>query len=582
MNDRSLPAPRLSRWRPRLLLGVLGAGMLGIACQSWQVQVGKGSFLRNQGELRYQRQLPVPTPARASIYDRNGQVLAVSVPTTTLWVEPAIFTKHRDQWPRLEGVLGMDARRIDERIAHGGSAFAYLDRQLDPGTAERAMALRVPGLHPVQEYRRFYPMGEVTGPLLGFTNVDGKGSEGMELAYDHALRSWAGRQEVLRDNRGQSLQVSTRRPSRLGQDLYLTIDSRLQYVTYRALAAAVQGFAARSGSAVLLDTQTGAILAMVSYPANNPNDRDHYNPGIASNRAITHAFEPGSVMKPFAVAAGLDSGHVQAQQRFAVDTNCFRVGSYCIRDDVRHGTLSIGEILKYSSNIGAAKIALATPAKDLYGLLQKLGFGGNSLGLPGETSGRLPDWHQWSPASHAAMAYGYGISVNTLQLAAAYGAIAHDGVYVPPHLILGQRLAGTRVMSSATAAHLRNWLAGVVAPGGTGFLAAIPGYSVAGKTGTAAMADGKGGFHHHQVNTTFVGFAPVTHPRYVMAVTVRDPTRGWRYGGVVAAPVFRVSMAEALRLGQVAPDRDLSPTGLEKISALQQQRWAEGGGDAVH
>ena len=574
--------PLLPSWRPRLLLGLLGAGFCGILYQTWQTQVEHSGFLRSQGQQRYQRNVPIPAPARGEILDRNGQVLAVSVRSSTVWVDPRIFAKGEARWPELAAALGISVAEIRERLLHSGMAFAYLLRQVDPERAERALALGIPGVHEFPEYRRYYPMGEITGPLLGFTNLDGAGSEGLEMAYDAALHSHAGTQEILRDNHGHLLASAGEADGHSGQNLTLTIDQRLQYASYTALAAAVQRFAASSGSAVLLDAKTGAILAMVSYPASNPNEREHYNPSGASDRAITHIFEPGSVMKPFAVAAALDSGSIQPNSHFDVDTNCFRVAGYCIQDDARHGELDIAQILKYSSNIGAAKIALRTPAKDLYDELQRAGFGAASgLGLPGESAGRLPAYQEWGPASHAAIAYGYGISVNTLQLAAAYAAIANRGIYVGPHLVLGQEGEQRRVMSPATAARLRDWLEGVVGPQGTGFLAAIPGYRVAGKTGTAAMANGKGGFHRHQVNTSFVGFAPAQDPRFVMAVTVRDPTRGWRYGGVVAAPVFRSTMAVALRNAKIAQQTQDAQQARPR-NAVEQQLWAEGAGDARH
>ncbi|MEY2341933.1 peptidoglycan D,D-transpeptidase FtsI family protein [Acidithiobacillus sp. IBUN Pt1247-S3] len=572
----------LPRWRPRLVLGVLGAGFCAILYQSWQTQVEQSGFLRAQGQQRYQRQLPLPATARGEIFDRNGQPLALSVPSSTVWIDPKVFGQQQARWPELAKILGISTAGMQAHLQHGGTAFAYLARQIDPQLAARALALGIPGVHELHEYRRFYPAGEVTGPLLGFTNLDGAGSEGLEMAYDHVLRSHAGKREILRDNHGHLLSSAPESASEAGKSLTLSIDRRLQYASYTALAAAVQRFAARSGSAVLLDAHSGAILAIANYPASNPNDRDQYHPADASDRAITHTFEPGSVMKPFAVAAALDSGSIQPNSSFNVDTNCFRVASYCIQDDARHGTLDIAQILKYSSNIGAAKIALRTPAKDLYAELQTAGFGESvGLGLPGESAGRLPPYQEWGPATHAAIAYGYGISVNTLQLAAAYAAIANDGVYVAPHLLKGQRGEEHRLMSARTAANLRKWLAGVVAPQGTGFLAAIPGYTVAGKTGTAAMANGKGGFHRHQVNTTFVGFAPAQNPRFVMAVTVRDPTRGWRYGGVVAAPVFRSAMSVALRDAGIPPQVGLAQ-GVHPRSIAEQQRWAEGAGDARH
>lgn len=579
----------LPAWRATAVWTVVALGLAAIMAQAWRAQVERGPFLRNQGAQRYLRHFALPAQ-RGPILDRSGKALALSVPVQTLWVDPRLFNPQQAQWPQIAVALGISATALAARIQSGGSRFAFLARQIAPERAATILALQVPGLYSLNENRRYYPSGSITAPLLGFTNVDGRGIEGLELTYNQWLQGKAGEETGLRDNLGHPLAIlGTTKPALPGQALTLSIDRNIQYVAYTALASAVQRFQARSGAAVLMNVHTGEILAMVSYPSFNPNDRADYQPDLYNNRTVADTFEPGSVVKPFTIAAALADGSIQPKSTFDVNTNCFRVAHYCIQDDVRHGTLDLAQVLKYSSNIGAAKISLRTPPADLYQMLRNVGFGQvSSLGLPGETGGTVPAWQGWDVARRAAMAYGYGLSVTPLQLAAAYGAIANNGVYVQPTLLRSTSntpLHSQQVIPVATAARLRDWLAGVTSRGGTGFLAAIPGYSVAGKTGTSIMANGKGGFHKHQVNTTFVGFAPAHNPRFVMAVVVRGPTQGWRYGGVVAAPVFRVTMSAALHQMGVQPDVSAGvwdAAAGKAMTADQERRWAEGAGDAAH
>ncbi len=579
----------LPAWRATAVWTVVALGLAAIMAQAWRAQVERGPFLRDQGAQRYLRHFALPAQ-RGPILDRSGKALALSVPVQTLWVDPRLFNPQQAYWPQIAAALGISAAALAARTHSGGSRFAFLARQIAPERAATILALHVPGLYSLNENRRYYPSGSIAAPLLGFTNVDGRGIEGLEMAYNQWLQGKAGEETGLRDNLGHPLAIlGTARLAQPGQTLTLSIDRNIQYVAYTALASAVQRFQAHSGAAVLMNVHTGEILAMVSYPSFNPNERTDYQPSLYNNRAIADTFEPGSVMKPFTIAAALDDGSIQPNSTFDVNTNCFRVAHYCIQDDIRHGILDLAQVLKYSSNIGAAKISLRTPPADLYQMLRNVGFGQVSgLGLPGETGGTVPAWRGWDVARRAAMAYGYGLSVTPLQLAAAYGAIANNGVYVQPTLLRSTSntsLHSQQVIPVATAARLRDWLAGVTSRGGTGFLAAIPGYSVAGKTGTSIMANGKGGFHKHQVNTTFVGFAPANNPQFVMAVVVRGPTQGWRYGGVVAAPVFRVTMGAALHQMGAQPDVG---TGVwntaagKAMTADQERRWAEGAGDAAH
>ncbi|MHB8247946.1 MAG: peptidoglycan D,D-transpeptidase FtsI family protein [Acidithiobacillus sp.] len=589
MPDRHPAMAALPAWRAAVMMGLVGVGLAAIMVQAWRLQVENAGFLREQGAQRYLRHLPLPA-MRGAVLDRNGAPLAISVPVKAVWVDPQLFNQQVNRWPQLAQALGLPLPALERRARGGGAEFAFLARQLPPERAAAVMGLHIPGVYTLSESRRYYPLGAVAAPLLGFTNVDGRGIEGVELAYNQWLHGTPGEELGLQDNRGQALSVvQMGPPAEQGRPLTLSIDRNIQYFAYTALAAAVQQFKAQSGSAVVMNVHTGEVLALVSYPSFNPNNRQDYEPGLYGNRAVADTYEPGSVMKPFTIAAALDDGSIQPSSTFDVNTNCFRVASYCIQDDVRHGVLDLAQVLKYSSNIGAAQISLRTPPADLYHMLRTVGFGQVSgVGLPGEAPGTVPAWQGWGIARRAAMAYGYGISVTPLQLAAAYGAIANDGVYVQPSLQRvdeGTQVQGSRVMPVQVARDLQGWLAGVIRRGGTGFLAAIPGYTVAGKTGTSTMADGKGGFYKNRVNTTFVGFAPANHPQLVMAVVVRDPTQGWRFGGVVAAPVFRVTMSAALRVMNVAPDMPATQWNAQmakRMTTTQARLWAEGAGDAAH
>ncbi|MBU2842718.1 peptidoglycan D,D-transpeptidase FtsI family protein [Acidithiobacillus thiooxidans] len=582
-----IPARPLPAWRATAVWATVTLAFAAVMAQAWRAQVEHGPFLRDQGAQRYLRHFPLPVQ-RGPIVDRDGKPLALSVPVKTLWVDPQVFTHQENQWPLVASALGISVNELDARVHAGGSHFAFIARQIGPERAEKISALQIPGLHSLTENRRYYPAGSIAAPLIGFTNVDGKGIEGLELTYNQWLTGKAGEETGLRDNYGHPLSLhGPARSAQPGKVLTLSIDRNLQYVAYTALASAVQRFQARSGAAVLMNARTGEVLAMVSYPAFNPNNRHDYQAGLYNNRAVADTFEPGSVMKPFTIAAALDDNSIQPDSIFNVNTNCFRVARFCIQDDVRHNNLDLAQVLKYSSNIGAAKISLRTPPADLFQMLHQAGFGqGSGLGLPGESPGTLPAWQGWDIARRAAMAYGYGLSVTPLQLAAAYAAIANQGVYIAPTLIRQdtRSVNGIRIMPASTAARLSRWLSGVTSPGGTGFLASIPGYRVAGKTGTSIMANGKGGFHKNQVNTSFVGFAPAQDPRLVMAVVVRAPTQGWRYGGVVAAPVFRVTMAAALQSMGIQPDPSLLKTTAEYPyrTVTEAQQWAEGAGDAAH
>jgi len=574
---RPLPAGR-ARW----LIAVLLLGFVLVLGRDFVLQVQDQQRLRDQGRMRYLRTLPLSSP-RGIILGRNGEPLAVNVPAVTIWADPRVLESERSHWPVLAKVLHLSVTELARRLSAGGADFSYLRRQVAPklGRAVRALHLAGVGVRPSS--RSYFPMGAAAEPLVGLVDAAHRGAGGLEMAFNGWLAGRSGREQVLLDPRGQVLEVArVEALAHPGAPIRLSISPQIQYWAYVALRAAQKHFGAANGSAVVMNARNGQILAMVSVPSCNPNDlRSCRSPADFTNNAVHQAFEPGSVMKPFAIAAALASHSVSPDARFNVSRPLW-VGGYPITDDVLHHVLNIEHILKYSSCIGTAKIALLTPRQDIYRMYRALGFGRRlGLGLPGATRGVLPPWQDWGKARHATIAIGYGVSVTTLQLADAYAAIANGGYHLRPELILGESVKRRRVMPAWVARDLRRWLRSVAKPNGTGILAAIPGYEVAGKTGTADLANGEDGFFHHRTNATFVGFAPGRDPRLVMAVTLRDSDKFWNFGGVEAAPVFRVTMEHALEEMDVPPlwcGKRVCTLKAPRITLAQAEIWSEGGG----
>ena len=583
-----MPPERLSlqrilpRWRAILLLVAIFLGLVVVLARDAELQWWRTHDLRAQGRMRYLQTRPLPAD-RGVIYGSNGDALAVNVPAVTIWTDPRVFDKHRKDWGKVAQALDISPEALAARVQSGGSGFAYILRQVQPQLGTALDALHVPGIYVQKTSRTYYPLGAITTPLLGLVHLDHQGAAGLEMGYNQWLSGKAGREKVLVDGQGEVLHVLGARQTPVpGHDLHLTINPQIQYWAYMTLLAAQKHFGATEGSAVVMDVQTGQILAMASVPSCNPNARGSCSdPSDYVNNAVHQAFEPGSVMKPFMVAAALETGSIQPDQSFNV-SHCLPVGGFCIRDDVVHHELNVAHILKYSSDIGAAKIALRTPAQAIYDMYRAAGYGKEpDLGFAGGTGGVLPPPQTWDKARHATIALGYGVSVTTLQLAEGYAAIANGGYHVAPTLIAGQPVQRVRIMPAGIAAHLRHWLEGVCAANGTGILAAIPGYAVAGKTGTANMANGKDGFLKNKTNATFVGFAPGFAPKLVMAVTMRGSTRYWNFGGVESAPVFRVTMRHALEGLNIAPrwcGGKACASKDDHITTTQAEIWAEGGG----
>ena len=544
------------QWRRRFVLGVLGASVLVLGWRLLDLQVLDRDFYRGQGDARILRVTSVPAH-RGMITDRNGEPMAVSTPVASLWANPQELIPARDRWSELARALGLKRDELERDLSdYAQREFMYLKRQVPPDVAEAVKALDIPGVYLTKEYRRYYPAGEVTAHVLGFTDVDDRGQEGIELAYDDWLRGIPGSKRVIKDGRRQTVQdVESIREPRPGRDLKLSIDLRLQYLAYRELKATVQEHQARSGSLVLLDARTGEVLAMVNQPAGNPNNRADFSGSRYRNRAVTDPFEPGSTVKPFTVAAALEEGTYTPETPVETGPGWLRVGRNTVRDVHNYGSLDVSGVIKKSSNVGVAKIALSLPPERLWGVFSRVGFGKTTgSGFPGETGGLLADYTRWRPIEQATFAFGYGVSVTALQLAEAYTVLANGGVRHPVSLLRRDEVPeGERVLSEKVVSQIIPMLQSVVEKGGTATRAAIPGYRVGGKTGTVRKVTA-GGYSTNHYLALFSGIAPLSHPRLVMAVMINDPGGRSYYGGQVAAPLFANVMSGALRLLNIPPD----------------------------
>jgi cell division protein FtsI (penicillin-binding protein 3) len=549
-------APLSFRWRAALLIGMLCAAALGLVWRAVNLQLRDHRFLSKEGDARFSRVLDIAAH-RGTITDRYGEPLAVSTPVDSIWVNPSELAGATDQIPRLAAALKLDRQELARRITSNlDREFLYLARHRQPAEADAIKALGIPGVYTSREYRRYYPAGEVTGHLLGFTNVDDAGQEGLELAFDHWLAGEEGAKRVIQDRYGRIVQnVESIRPARPGRDLVLSIDLRIQYLAYRELKAAIRDQRARAGSAVVLDVTNGEVLAMVNQPAFNPNDRDQIEPQSYRNRAATDIFEPGSSIKPFFVAAALASGRYDNRSIIDTSPGYFKVGVKIFEDEHNFGPIDIATVLAKSSNVGMAHIALALPPQLIWTTLAHLGFGQvTTSGYPGESAGLLPGYAQWRPIGIVTMSHGYGLSVTPLQLAHAYATVGALGVTRPVSFLRVEAPPpGERALDEPICRELLGMLESVVAAEGTGKLAAIPGYRVSGKTGTAFKAT-NGGYSTDRYMAVFGGVAPTTAPRLAAVVVIDEPSAGEHMGGQVAAPVFSRIVGGALRLLAVAPD----------------------------
>ena len=551
---------RLPVWRARFVLAALLGAFAALALRALYLQALRTDFLQEKGDARYSRLLEIPA-TRGRILDRNGEALAVSTPVKSVWAIPSDVELKPAQKNKLAALLGLSAGELDKKLAEPARDFAYLKRQVSPDTAEAIAQLGLRGIYESREYRRYYPAGEVTAHLIGFTGVDDAGQEGIELAHHDSLGGRAGSRRVLKDRLGRVVEdVEAIRAAQDGKDLTLSIDGKIQSLAYSALKGAVLLHRAKAGALIALDVRTGEVLALANVPSFNPNNRARLSGAQLRNRAITDLFEPGSTLKPFTVALALETGKVSPQTIVATAPGRLTLANYTIRDVHPAPALSVAQVLQKSSNVGAAKLALAMPREAMWDLFRRLGFGAApQLGFPGAAGGRLRPYRSWRPVEQATMAYGHGISVSLIQLARAYTVFATDGELVPLTLVKNEVAATSeRLISAETARAVRSMLETAVQPGGTGPRARIMGWRVAGKTGTAHKQE-NGGYAADKYLASFVGLAPVSAPRVVIAVMIDEPAAGQHYGGSVAAPVFAQVMQGALRLLGVPHDAPLAP-----------------------
>ncbi len=560
-------------WRFRLVLALLGLMVGAIVWRVVDLHVFDHGFLQGQGDARSVRHVPIPAH-RGLVTDRNGEPLAVSTPVTTLWANGKELQAARAQWPALAAALGQEPKAFAERLAQNAAReFIYLVRGLTPEQGQGVLDLKVPGVYSIEEFRRFYPAGEVTAHVVGFTDVDDRGREGVELSFDQWLAGVPGKRQVLKDRRGhliRDLQVT--RNAKAGKALSLSIDLRLQYLAHRELRNALVEFGAKAGSLVMVDVKTGEILAMVNQPTYNPNNRRNLQPAAMRNRAMIDVFEPGSTMKPLSMSAALQSGRWKPSDTVEVWPGSLQIGRYTIKDvsKTEGRTLDLTGILINSSNVGMSKVAFDIGGEAIHDLMQKVGFGQDTgLGFPGERVGNLPSHRDWKQAETATLSYGYGLSVTAIQLVHAYATLANNGRIVPLSLARVDREPDSvQVIPEEVAKTMQGMLQQVIeAPRGV-YRAQVPGYHVAGKSGTARKASvGTKGYTENAYRSLFTGFGPMSNPRIAMAIVIDEPSKSGYFGGLVSAPVFSRVMSGALRLMNIAPDNLPPPAEVQAADA---------------
>ncbi|MDR2195860.1 MAG: penicillin-binding protein 2 [Gallionellaceae bacterium] len=557
--------------RAQALSALLLLGLCVLVGRAVYLQGIHDTFLQREGDARYGRVVNI-VAHRGMITDRYGEPLAVSTPVESVWASPQDADMTKEQINQLARALDMKAGDIQKKLSGASRDFVYLKRQLPPEQAEKVMQMEAPGVSLRREYRRYYPAGEMTAQLLGFTDVDDNGQEGLELAMQSVLGGQAGSQRVIKDRRGRIVEdVASLRAPKPGNDLALSLDSKVQYLAFREIKQVVEQYRAKSGAIVVLDAKTGEVLALANWPSYNPNNRAKPQPQALRNRAVTDAFEPGSTMKTFTVAAALDAGKVKPASVIDTGDGVLTVGGRKIHDTHPEPRLSVAQVLQVSSNVGAAKMALSMSPETFWNNLHDAGFGmPTNSGFPGETAGVLRDHRKWVPIDQATISYGNGISVNLLQLARAYTIFANDGELLPVTFYRQEAApAGKRVFSVATARAVRGMLEKVVQSGGTAPQAQVNGYRVAGKTGTAHKLEG--GRYVNRYVASFVGMAPASNPRLIVAVMVDDPAGAQYYGGQVAAPAFSNVMGAALRLLNVPNDAPLNKPSTVPVTAVREE-----------
>lgn len=555
-----LLASRTPVWRSKLIVAGIALAFLGLAGRAAWVQVIGNDFYRKQGEVRFARTLELPAN-RGRIFDRNGLLLATSVPVPSIWAIPEDVERDKTKLAQLAKLLEMPLPELLRKLEDEDKNFVWLKRQVDEPVAKQIAALDVKGIYQRKEYKRQYPEGEAAAHVVGFTSVEDHGQEGVELAFDKALAGRVGSRRVIKDRLGRIVEdVVAQVPPVDGKDLQLSIDSKVQFFAYQKLRDAVLEHKAKAGSVVVLDVESGEVLALANYPSYTPGKRQNLTGAQLRNRALTDTFEPGSTMKPFIAALALEKGMVTPTTPIQTAPGRLTIGGSTISDAHPHGVLTVNEVIQKSSNVGTVKMAMQMQPREMWDMYSQVGFGQRpQLPFPGIVSGKLRAPKTWRPIEQATMSYGYGLSASLFQLARAYSVFARDGELVPVTLLKTEGpAAGVRVLQPKTAQSVRHMLHLATLNGGTAPKAQTMGYSVGGKTGTAHKQEGKG-YADRKYRGFFVGVAPVEQPRIVVAVMIDEPSSGKYFGGDVAAPVFSATVQQSLRMLGVTPDMNVKP-----------------------
>jgi cell division protein FtsI (penicillin-binding protein 3) len=562
-----LLASKTPIWRSQFIVAVIAAGFLGLVARAAYVQVIDNAFFKRQGTVRFVRTLDLPAN-RGRILDRHGNILASSVPVPSIWANPEDIERDPAKLKALAKLLGMNTVDLDKKLQDEDKTFVWLKRQVDESVAKDIAALKIKGVYDRKEYKRIYPEGESVAHVVGFTNVENLGQEGVELTFNKDLGGKAGSRRVIKDRLGRVVEdIGEMVPPVDGRDLQLSIDSKVQYFAYEKIKESVVTNKAVAGSVVVLDIKTGEVLALVNYPSYSPGKRGSLSGAQLRNRALTDTFEPGSTMKPLVVGLALEKGIVKPETLIQTAPGKLQMGTATITDAHPHGVLSVNEIIQKSSNVGTVKIAMQMQPHDMWEVFTQMGLGQKpQVPFPGAVAGKVRAYKTWRPIEQATMSYGYGLSTSLFQLAQAYTVFAHDGEMVPMSLVKTNQaqVNGARVFSSQNAAAIRNMLHMVTIQGGTAPKAQTMGYSVGGKTGTAHKVEGKG-YASKKYRGFFVGIAPIDNPRIVVAVMVDEPTGGAYFGGDVAAPVFSQTVQQTLRMMGVQPDMAVKPQVVTKV-----------------
>ena len=561
---------RLPMWRSKFVVFTLFMAFFALTARAFWIQGPGNSFYQKQGESRYLRTIELPA-TRGKIVDRNGVVLATSLPVRAIWAIPEDVPDDLspDKLNQVGKLLDMTQKELHAKLGEDKS-FVYIKRQVPNDVADKVAALDIPGFSQRKEYERFYPEGEVTAHMVGFTNIEDEGQDGIELAQQKTLVGVPGSRRVIKDRMGRSIEdVDELAIPRDGKDITLALDSKIQYAAFNALKTAVEVNKAHAGAAMVVDVRTGEVLALANYPTYNPNDRSRLTGEQLRNRVLTDSFEPGSILKPITISLALDLHRVTPDTIVNTSPGRFTLDGATITDDSNFGVLTVAGVIQKSSNIGTTKIAMQLRPEEMWNMFTSVGLGqAPKIGFPGTVAGRLRPWKDWRRIEQATMAYGYGVSVSLFQLAHAYTIFAHNGQLIPLSLFKtdGQTVSGPQVIAPETAAEIRKMLENVVAAGGTAATVQVPGYSIGGKTGTAYKHTAHG-YDHSNYRASFVGIAPMSNPRIIVAVSIDNPTNGEHFGAQVAGPVFASITGDTLRALNVAPDVPVKPMVMTASSA---------------